>query len=107
AFYSTVPGYYPPATPAPTPIGTSPVSLVSYRVNSDSTSSSYNKLERMGKGFLWNGVIPGTPIPMLFLDSATAPTTTIATKWPAAVSSSMADPDGNYETVGPQVFRFE
>src|SRR5215467_1264606 len=35
AFYSAVPGYYPP-TGAP-----SPVSLVAYRVNSDPTSPSY------------------------------------------------------------------
>ena len=50
AFYSAVPGYYPT-------IGSqSPVSLVAYRVNSDSTSSSYNKMERMGKGLVWNGV---------------------------------------------------
>src|SRR2546423_6945475 len=36
AFYSVVPGYY-PATGSQ-----SPVSLVAYRVNADSTSSSYN-----------------------------------------------------------------
>ena len=44
AFYSAVPGYYPPTG------AQSPVSLIAYRVNSDSTSSSYNKVERMGKG---------------------------------------------------------
>src|SRR5437870_13504191 len=43
AFYSTVPGYYPSTG------SQSPVSLVAYQVNSDPTSSSYNKLERMGK----------------------------------------------------------
>ena len=32
---------------------------------------------------------------------------TIAATWPAATSSSLADPNGNYETIGPQVFRFE
>ena len=31
----------------------------------------------------------------------------IAATWPAATSSSLADPDLNYETIGPQVFRFE
>src|SRR5204862_6789777 len=41
AFYSGVPGYY------PTTGSQSPVSLVAYRVNSLSTSSAYNKLERM------------------------------------------------------------
>src|SRR5438270_2120330 len=50
AFYSAVPGYYPSAG------SQSPVSLVAYRVNSNSTSSSYNKMERMGKGLVWNGV---------------------------------------------------
>ena len=34
----------------------SPLSLVAYRVNADPTSASYNKLERMGKGLVWNGV---------------------------------------------------
>src|SRR5437016_4486915 len=50
AFYSGVPGYYPSTG------SQSPVSLVSYRINSNSTSSSYNKLERMGKGLVWSGV---------------------------------------------------
>ena len=50
AFYSTVPGYYPSTG------SQSPVSLVAYRVNSDSTNSAYNKMERMGKGLVWNAV---------------------------------------------------
>src|SRR5437879_1634587 len=60
AFYSTVPGYYPTPTaiPAGTPIGASPVCLVSYRVNSDSSSASYNRMERMGKSLAWNGASP-------------------------------------------------
>jgi hypothetical protein len=102
AFFSLASGYY------PTPSFQSPVSLIGYRVNSDSSSTnlarSYNKLERMGKGFIWNGVSPTyTPIP--FLDGATPPANTIANKWPAATSSSTADAD--YEIAGPQVFRFE
>ena len=44
AFYSAVPGYYPSTG------SQSPVSLVAYRINSDSTASSYNRMERMGKG---------------------------------------------------------
>src|SRR5205807_7240732 len=40
AFYSAVPGYYPPAG------SQSPLSLVAYRVNSLSTSSGYNRMER-------------------------------------------------------------
>src|SRR5438874_5332358 len=50
AFFAQVPGYYPAGAQ-------SPVSLVAYRVNNgSSTLSSYLKLERMGKGLLWNGV---------------------------------------------------
>ena len=100
AFFSGVSGYY------PTPSNQSPISLVAYRVNSNasSTNPSYNKLERMGKGFIWNGT-SSSYTPILFLDSATPPANTIANKWPAAVSSSLADSD--YEIAGPQVFRFE
>jgi hypothetical protein len=94
AFYSAVPGYYPLTG------SQSPVSLVAYRVNSDSTSSSYNKVERLGKGLVWNGVSP-TDIPVVFMPLK------ISATWPAAVSPSAPDPAGNYEVVGPQVFRFE
>src|SRR5438874_3619986 len=52
AFFSTVPGYYPTPTaiPVASPIGPSPVSLVSYRINSDSSPSAsafYNRMQRM------------------------------------------------------------
>jgi type II secretory pathway pseudopilin PulG len=108
AFFSLTSGYY------PTPSFQSPASLIAYRVNSDSSSSnlarSYNKLERMGKGFIWNGV-SSSYIPILFLDSATPPQNTIAIKWPAATVSGTpvpsGTPDPDYELVGPQVFRFE
>jgi hypothetical protein len=92
AFYSGVPGYYPPTG------SQSPVSLVAYRVNSLSTSSAYNKLERMGKGLVWNGV-SSADIPVVFMPL------TISATWPAATSSSTSD--AAYETIGPQVFRFE
>ena len=98
AFYSAVTGYY------PSPSKQSPVSLVAYRVNSDSTSPSYNKVERMGKGLIWSGA-SATYIPMLFLAPAGTPTTTIDNIWPAATNSSTSDSD--YELVGPNVFRFE
>jgi hypothetical protein len=99
AFYSQVQGYYPATS------FQSPVSLVSYRINSDSTSPNYNKLERMGKGLEWNGY--SGYIPILFLDSTggTPPTTTIANTWPAATSTTSTDPD--YEAIAPNVFRFE
>ena len=87
AFYSAVPGYY-PATGSK-----SPVSLVAYRLNSDS-----NKMERMGKGLVWNGV-SSTDTPVVFMPIR------ISATWSAATSSSAADPA--YELIGPQVFRFE
>jgi prepilin-type N-terminal cleavage/methylation domain-containing protein len=95
AFYSGVPGYY------PTSGSQSPVSLVAYRINSNSTSSSYNKLERMGKGLVWNGV-SSTDTPVVFMPL------TISATWPAATSSSASDTTPSaYEVIGPQVFRFE
>jgi hypothetical protein len=92
-----VPGYYSQAG------YNSNASLVAYRVNADSTSASYNKLERMGKGFPLNGAYTTAPIPLLFRDGTS--NTTIQGVWPAAASSTTADSD--YETAGPQVFRFE
>jgi len=95
AFFSAVPGYYSQGY-------NSNASLVAYRVNADSTSASYNKLERMGKGLALNGAYTNST-PLLFLDGTT--NTTILGAWPAAASSTTTDPD--YETAGPQVFRFE
>ena len=97
AFYSAVPGYYPSSGYQ------SPVSLVAYRINSLNTAAAFNKLERLGKGLVWNGVGCGatTCTPVVFMPLI------IAATWPAATSSSLADPDLNYETIGPQVFRFE
>jgi hypothetical protein len=99
AFYSGVPGYY------PAPGYQSPVSLVAYRVNSDSTSSSYNKMERMGKGLVWNGV-SSTDIPVVFMPLTIGPSVASPSgTWPAATSSTASDTA--YELIGPQVFRFE
>jgi len=96
AFYSNVPGYY-PATGAQ-----SPLSLVGYRVNSDPTNPAYNKLERLGKGLVWNGVST-TDTPAVFLPL------TISATWPYATSPQLSDPTSRpgYEIIGPQVFRFE
>jgi hypothetical protein len=96
-FYSAVEGYY-PTTP-------SPVSVVAYRVNSDSSNSAaYNCLERMGKGLDWNGAST-TSTPVVFLPL------TIHDTWPSVASSSAYDESDparrTYETIGPQVFRFE
>jgi hypothetical protein len=114
AFYSNVPGYY-PSTGAQ-----SPISLVAYRVNSDSATSAYNKMERMAKGLVWNAV-SNIDIPVVFLPIPVAaqisigdlpiptptPTPTpaqIAPAWPQAGNMTA---DASYEIAGSQVFRFE
>lgn len=98
-FYAALPGYFATSpSPAPTYTGRSSVSLVSYRVNSDNTSASYNRTERLAKGLAWNGV-SSSWIPVLFLPQ------TIGANWPSAVSTSAADSD--YEIIGAQAFRFE
>jgi hypothetical protein len=107
AFYSTVPGYYQTGASAS---NNSPVSLVSYRVNSQ------NKLERMGKGLVWNGVSP-TDTPVLFLPIPLAsplPTPELpgpippplpTPAWPQTQNATTDWTDS--EVMGPQVFRFE
>ena len=104
AFFSTVSGYYPATGPQ------SPVSLVAYRVNSFTGSPAYNKLERMGKGLLWNGVVPPsspapTAVPMVFLPSTIAGTAAWSGATQPSPDPNYSDPD--YELVGPYVFRFE
>jgi hypothetical protein len=124
AFYSTVSGYFPRSNYQ------SPLSLVAYRVNSDSASSSYNKMERMGKGLLWNGapspsptplVTPtptGTPTPVVFtpavfipiplaspLPSPESSPPLFTPAWPETSSATTGWSDS--EVIGPQVFRFE
>jgi hypothetical protein len=108
AFFSQVPGYY-PSTGSP-----SPLSLVAYRINADSTSLSYNRMERMGKGLVWSGVSPAparSPIPspnpawIIF-----GGTPTLQTNWPSAMLGDPSNPnykDPDFELVGPQIFRFE
>ena len=94
AFFSQLPGYYPTGSTTTTQ---SPVSLIAYRVNSDSTNGSlYNKLERLGKGLVWNAATADTPIVFW---------ATISTNWSAATSTTATDTA--YEVVGPKVFRFE
>jgi type II secretory pathway pseudopilin PulG len=114
AFYSSVPGYY-PATGAQ-----SPVSLVAYRVYNPSPAPSpcpdCNKLERLGKGLVWNAVsttdkpvvfmpVPvASALPTTELPPSPTPTPSPSPAWPQA--GNMAT-DAAYELVGPQVFRFE
>jgi hypothetical protein len=107
AFYSTVPGYYPSDSYQ------SPISLIAYRVNSQ------NKLERMGKGLLWNAATPGpSPAPVVFLPIPLASPLPIAeqpppdatpTPAPTPAWSEVANTGSwsDSEVIGPQVFRFE
>jgi hypothetical protein len=107
AFYSAVPGYYPSTG------SQSPVSLIAYRVNPQ------NKLERMGKGLVWNAVstsdtpvvfmpIPlASPIPTPELPDP-APNPTLAPAWPSAIDfAASPTPEPSVEVIGSQVFRFE
>jgi len=99
-FYTQVPGY---SVSSP-----SPLSLVSYRINGLTTSASYNRLERLGKGLVWNGnsafrtngnqATIAWPLffkPVLLTDN-----------WPM-VGDNSSDPQGSFETIGPGAFRFE
>jgi hypothetical protein len=89
AFYSAVPGYYPPTG------SQSPVSLAAYREN------ALNKLERMGVGLVWNGV-SASDFPVVFLPL------TISGTWPSATNlAASPTPEPRAETIGAQVFRFE
>lgn len=103
-FYSTLPGYYPTGAQ-------SPVSLVAYGVDSQ------NKLERMGKGLVWNAVASdSTHTPVVFMPiplvsplpgaelPSPPPEPTPAPAWQGAIGvTDWTDS----EVIGPQVFRFE
>jgi hypothetical protein len=97
-FFSQVSGYY------PSPSYQSPISLVAYRINSNSNSPSFNKMERMGNGLLWNSS-SSTYKPLVFGAPPTTSPAPLAANWPNATSTSAADP--NYELIGPNIFRFE
>jgi hypothetical protein len=104
AFFTQVPGYY-PSDGSP-----SPISLVVYRIfEGANTNPAFLRLQRMGKGLLWNGVDnpnqqpnhTNYTCPMVFLPLL------ISDRWPAAVDGITADIENHYETIGPGVFRFE
>ncbi len=106
AFFSAVPGYYNDSSWG----YNSGYSVVAYRVNTDSTKSQYNKLERMAKGLPLNGAYSGSArMPLLFLDNGSPPATAIGQAWPDAIAPAgeSSDPYQRFELVGPQVFRFE
>src|SRR5438132_1247469 len=105
AFFSHVPGYYPSSG------AQSPISLVAYRINEGAnTNPAFLRLQRMGKGLLWNGVDNPNrqptqsqfTSPMVFLPLTIGGA---SPRWPDAVSGSAVNDD--YETIGPGVFRFE
>src|SRR6266480_2503613 len=108
AFFSQVPGYYPQA------VFQSPLSLVAYRVNQNTNTGNpaYLRLERMGKGLLWNGVDTSTnqnsaTYPIVFLPQTIAG---IGRPWAPAINNdnnANNSNDADYEAIGPGVFRFE
>jgi len=114
AFFSQVPGYYPTGAQ-------SSLSLVAYRVRSKNSSARYLKLERMGKGLLWNGVSNDTkstsPYPIVFspgqmdtaVKGAAGAGNPWAGPWYAAINNDNTgqSDDSDYEVIGSQVFRLE
>ncbi len=100
AFYSAVPGFNPSSG------AQSPVSLAAYRVNSNPASSSYNKLERLGKGLVWNGASTSDTA-VVFLPLTISNTWCQATISGTPSATCTGTPDPNYEVIGPDVFRFE
>ena len=103
AFYTASPGYFITVpTPAPGYTNKSPVCLVGYRVDPNSTWSSYNRMERLGHGLAWNGFSSAWP-PIMFLPQ------TILGTWGGSNSVLFPGTEVNseYEVIGPQVFRFE
>lgn len=111
AFFTHVDGYYGSASH-------SHYSVVGYRLNSDSsvTTASLNKLERLGKALPWNGdasanmPIAFVPVPLASPFASPKPSPlplpNPTPAWPQA-GNMAADPDGHYEVIGPQIFRFE
>ena len=91
----------------------SPISLVAYRVNESSpTKPAYLRLERMGKGLLWNAA--NTSInqnnalyPIVFLPQTIDG---MGRPWYGATNNdnkAWDELDADYETIAPGVFRFE
>jgi len=106
AFFTQVPSYYASTSQ-------SPISLVAYRVNQNTTTGypAYLKLERLGRGLPWNGGGSNSNPPLVFLP------VTIGSLWPWAINNNSTcggnggnnscDPNRYYETIGPGVFRME
>ena len=90
---------------------------MAYRVNqSSATDPAYLRLERMGKGLLWNGVSnatnlnnAGTTYPIVFLPQTISAIADGGKMWYAVVNNdgSTKSVDADYEVIGPGVFRLE
>lgn len=102
AFYSLVSGYYPDGVdPSPDVVTPkSPLCVVGYRIRN-------NKLERLSKALIWNGVTNSTTgvstlaadaRPMVFLPQ------TLTGTWTNIAGSRN---DSDYQVIGSQVYRFE
>jgi hypothetical protein len=103
AFYSLVPGYFPASISGSSQ---SSVSLVGYRVLSDSASPYFNQLQRYGYGLVWNGISSTGSSAMVFSTASTSDLpNTISLGW--APATNMAADSQHYEAIGPDVFRFE
>ena len=102
AFYSAVPGYYRHRLRRHPATRKSPISLLSLSGKFNTAFSSYNKMERMGKGLAWNG-FPRLERRGLF--SAAARSSETGRGEFSAVPDSQHS--CSYEVIGPQVFRFE
>lgn len=110
AFYSEAGGYYPTGVTGETPKST--MSLIGYRINA-------NKLERLSKALIWNGVTTATPgatsispatdKSMVFSPRTLATPKTIIGTWPTIVGSADPDPnpDPDYQVLSDQVYRME
>jgi len=98
-FYSQASGFYPEGVTGLTP--KSPVSLIGYRVEN-------NRLERLGKALIWNGVTTSTPAVSELAGDASAMVylpVTLSGHWTCIGPEGAGDPD--YQVLGRQVFRLE
>jgi len=99
SFYSQASGFYPAGVTGLMP--KSPVSLVGYRIDN-------NRLERLGKALIWNGVTDSTPTISLLSGDTSAMVflpLKISAQWDLSGSGTGKDPD--FQVIGSQVFRFE
>lgn len=113
AFFTQVPGFYPSSG------AQSPLSLVAYRVNQNTTTGNpaWMRLERLAKGLRANGYDPGNnpgtsaSYPIVFLPQTISG---VGKPWAAAINNGSScgnttsnSCDSSYEVLGPGVFRME